>query len=86
MSTEAQSLVQLRRPVVEPIGESRADTDIVFELANRLGLGEHFWDGDVDSGYRHQLGPSGLSLEQLREHPEGYVFRRNPISRVRRRD
>jgi anaerobic selenocysteine-containing dehydrogenase len=71
VSTEAQSLVQLRRPVVESIGESRADTDIVFELACRLGLGEHFWNGDVDAGYRFQLEPSGVSLEQLREHPEG---------------
>jgi len=71
ISTEAQSLVQLRQPVVAPIGESRADTDIVFDLACRLGLGEHFWEGDVDAGYRHQLGPSGITLEELRAHPEG---------------
>jgi anaerobic selenocysteine-containing dehydrogenase len=71
VSTDAQSLVQLRRPVVEPVGESRADTAIVFNLACRLGLSEHFWDGDVDAAYRHQLGPSGISLEELREHPEG---------------
>jgi anaerobic selenocysteine-containing dehydrogenase len=71
ISTEAQSLVQLRRTVVAPIGESRADTDIVFDLACRLGLGEQFWDGDIDAGYRHQLGPSGITLEELRAHPEG---------------
>ena len=71
ISTEAQSLVQLRRPVVAPIGEARADTDIVFDLACRLGFGEHFWDGDVDAGYRHQLGPSDITLEELRAHPEG---------------
>ncbi len=33
VSAEAQSLVQLRQPVVEPRGESRADTEIVFDLA-----------------------------------------------------
>ena len=71
VSTDAQSLVQLRHPVVPPIGESRGDTDIVFDLACRLGFGEHFWDGDIDAGYRHQLGPSGISLEELRAHPEG---------------
>ncbi len=71
ISTEAQSLVQLRHAVVPPIGESRADTDIVFDLASRLGLGEHFWDGDIDAGYRHQLGPTGISLEELRVHPAG---------------
>ena len=71
VSAEAQSLVQLRRPVVEPRGEARSDTEIVFDLACRLGLGDHFWDGDVDAAYRHQLAPSGVTLEALREDPRG---------------
>ena len=71
VSAEAQSLVQLRPPVVEPRGEARSDTEIVFDLACRLGLGDHFWDGDIDAAYRHQLGPSGISLETLRENPGG---------------
>ncbi|MFY3744866.1 molybdopterin-containing oxidoreductase family protein [Anaeromyxobacter sp. Red801] len=71
VSPAAQSLVQLRRPVAAPPGEARSDTAIVFDLAVALGLGEHFWNGDVDAAYRHQLAPSGLSLEWLRAHPEG---------------
>ena len=71
VSPAAQSLVQLRRRVVEPRGEARSDTDIVFDLAVRLGLGAHFWDGDVEAAYRYQLGPSGVSLEALRENPGG---------------
>ena len=71
ISEDAQSLVQLRKPVVDPRGEARSDTEIIFDLACRLGLGEHFWDGDIDKAYRHQLGPSGISLETLRETPEG---------------
>ena len=71
MSPAAQELVQLRPPVVAPRGEARSDTDIVFDLACRLGLGAHFWDGDVEAANRHQLGPSGLSLEALRESPGG---------------
>jgi len=43
----------------------------VFDLACRLGLGTHFWDGDVEAAYRYQLGPSGVSLDALREHPGG---------------
>lgn len=70
-SQEAQSLVQLRRPLVPPRGEARSDLQIVFALATRLGLGEHFWDGDIDAAFRHQLAPSGITLEELREHPEG---------------
>jgi anaerobic selenocysteine-containing dehydrogenase len=71
VSAMAQSLVQLRQPVVEPRGEARSDTDIIFDLACRLGLGEHFWDGDVEAGHRRQLAPSGVSLEDLRASPGG---------------
>ena len=71
VSAEAQSLVQLRKQIVKPRGEARSDVEIVFELACRLGLGRHFWDGDIESAYRYQLGPSGVSLEALRERPGG---------------
>ena len=71
VSPEAQSLVQLRQRVVEPRGEARSDTEIVFDLACRLGLGARFWDGDIEAAYRHQLGPSGVSLEALRANPGG---------------
>src|SRR6266567_3923694 len=60
IDTEAQSLVQLRQPVVPPPGEARPDTDFIFDLAARLGLSEHFWHGDIDAAYRHQLSPSGV--------------------------
>ena len=70
-SQDAQSLVQLRQPLVAPRGEARSDLQVVFALATRLGLGAQFWDGDVDAAFRHQLAPSGITLEQLREHPEG---------------
>jgi anaerobic selenocysteine-containing dehydrogenase len=43
----------------------------VFELARRLGLGERFWDGDVERAWRAQLAPSGLSLEAVRTSPGG---------------
>ena len=71
VSPAAQSLVQLRRRVVEPRGEARPDTEIVFDLACRLGLGDRFWNGDVDAAYRHHLGPSGVTLEALRDDPHG---------------
>lgn len=71
ISPDAQSLVQLRRRMAQPRGEARSDTQIVFDLACRLGLGAHFWDGDVEAAYRYQLGPSGISLDALRENPGG---------------
>src|SRR5262249_31719648 len=71
VSASAQSLVQFRRRVVPPRGEARADTEVVFELARRLGLGDRFWHGDIEAAYRHQLQPSGVTLEKLRENPGG---------------
>ena len=53
-SQDAQSLVQLRRPLVAPRGEARSDLRIVFDLATRLGLGSDFWDGA-------SMPPSGTS-------------------------
>jgi anaerobic selenocysteine-containing dehydrogenase len=71
ISTEAQSLLQLRQAVVPPPGEARADTEIVFDLATRLGLAAAFWHGDIEAAYRHQLAPTGVTLEQLRATPGG---------------
>ncbi|KAB2906005.1 MAG: molybdopterin-dependent oxidoreductase, partial [Kofleriaceae bacterium] len=71
VSAEAQAHVQLRQPVVAPRGQARSDLQIIFALATRLGLGEHFFHGDLDAAWRYQLAPSGVSLEQLRATPEG---------------
>jgi anaerobic selenocysteine-containing dehydrogenase len=71
ISQEAQSLIQLRSAVVAPPGEARPDTDIIFDLAGRLGLAEQFWNGDIDAAYRHQLASTGVTLEQLRAAPKG---------------
>ncbi len=34
-------------------------------------LAADFWDGDIDAAYRHQLGPTGVTLEQLRAASRG---------------
>lgn len=71
ISQDAQSLVQLRPALLPARGEARSDLEIIFALATRLGLGEHFWGGDLDAAWRHQLAPSGVTLEQLRAEPAG---------------
>jgi len=71
ISEEAQSLIQLRPAVVPPPGDARPDTDIIFDLAARLGLAEQFWNGDIEAAYRRQLGPTGVTLEELRAAPGG---------------
>ena len=62
---------QMRKAVVTPQSGARSDLAVIFDLACRLGLGEHFFGGDIDAAWRHQLEPSGLTLEQLRASPLG---------------
>ena len=63
--------LQYRPAVVEPLAERRSDTWIIFELAKRLGFGHEFWNGDIEAAYAHELAPSGISLEQLKNTPGG---------------
>lgn len=73
-SLEGMRRVQLRPPVIAPIGEARSDTDIVFELAHRLDLSEAMFDCNLDKGHAHILAPSGVKLEALKANPEGMTL------------
>jgi anaerobic selenocysteine-containing dehydrogenase len=60
-----------RRRAVEPLYERRADVDVIFDLACRVGLGERFAGGDVEAAFDEVLAPAGLSWAGLLERPEG---------------
>jgi anaerobic selenocysteine-containing dehydrogenase len=70
-SADASRWVQMRKAVVPPLPGTRSDLAVIFDLACRLGFGEHFFGGDVEAGWRHLLEPSGITLEDLRAHPVG---------------
>lgn len=57
--------VQYRPAAVRPRGEARGDTELVFDLAGRLGLGEQFWNGDIPASITERLEGSGLRFEDL---------------------
>jgi anaerobic selenocysteine-containing dehydrogenase len=63
--------VQLRPPVVAPVGAARPDIDIVLALARRLHLRDAFFGCDADRGHDAVLAGTGLTVEELRRHPEG---------------
>jgi anaerobic selenocysteine-containing dehydrogenase len=66
LDQSACEYVQLRPAIVPPRSEARADIDVVFDLAVRLGLGDRFWNGDVEAALSHQLAPSGITPAMLR--------------------
>jgi anaerobic selenocysteine-containing dehydrogenase/ferredoxin-NADP reductase len=68
---EAQERIQLRKAVIEPIGEGKPDRWIVAELARRLGFGALFRDGDFDAVWNDMLEPLGITTQALRARPEG---------------
>lgn len=71
MAEDTSTWVQLRKAVISPLHESRPDVEIIFDLARRLGLADRFWDGDVEAAFNYLLQPSGITVQQLREHPVG---------------
>jgi anaerobic selenocysteine-containing dehydrogenase len=82
----AAERVQLRPAIVPPRGEARADIDVVFALATRLGLGAQFWNGNVEDALRHYLAPSGITPEQLRSAPHGVRYALETTHRKYRRN
>jgi len=64
-------LVRIQNQVIEPLGESRPDWKIVFDLGRRLGLGKEFPWKTVEEAIDYQLEPAGITVHMLRESPDG---------------
>lgn len=73
----SDNILQWRESVAEPQGESKDDIWIIFQLAERLGYSDKFWDGDLDEAFEQMLKPSGYSLEELKKI-EGGTLIKNP--------
>lgn len=63
--------VQLRQKAISPLYERWPDMKIIFELARRLGLGDKFWNGDIEAAFNYQLAPTGITVEDLKKKPRG---------------
>jgi len=64
----------LSRKIIEPIGESKPDWWIYSELGRKMGYGEYFpWKNDEEV-VSHMIEPSGLTMAQLNDKPEGIMF------------
>lgn len=63
---------------IEPVGEGKNDIEIIMEVFRRMKLKDPTLQDEVlEGGYEaymeHILKPSGLKLEELRNHPEGMM-------------
>jgi anaerobic selenocysteine-containing dehydrogenase len=73
--------VQVRRAVVAPEYERRSDLDVMFNLAVRLGLGDAFFEGNVEAGLNEMLSRLGKTMAELRQEPNGVSFELDPTYR-----
>ncbi|MEW6666276.1 MAG: molybdopterin-dependent oxidoreductase [Thermodesulfobacteriota bacterium] len=66
--------IMLRKKVVEPLYESKPIWWIWSQLGRRMGYAEHFpWNSDEEVA-EHFFSTSGVTVQQLKEHPEGVYF------------
>ncbi len=70
--------LMLSAPAISPVGESRSDLDILFDMAKHLGLGELFWNGELDAAIDDLMAPSGYTAAELRSYPAGTPVK-NPV-------
>jgi anaerobic selenocysteine-containing dehydrogenase len=65
------SPVLLQNQVIDWLGDSRPDWKIVFDLGRRLGFAAEFPWHSAEAAIDYQLAPSGLTVEMLRQNPDG---------------
>lgn len=56
---------------IEPLGESKNDIEIIMEVLKRMGLHDEVLERGYEGYMQYILEPSGLTLEELKAHPEG---------------
>lgn len=62
--------VTYTQPVIEPLYQSRPDTDILFDLAKRLELSDPLITSDYDTCVRHMLRENPeIDLAQIKKEP-----------------
>jgi anaerobic selenocysteine-containing dehydrogenase len=73
--------IALTQPAIAPLGEARSDTDVVFDLARRLGLDDPLLNPEPDGGadpavtfveaLDWMFAPSGMTMAEIGRHPGG---------------
>jgi len=73
------SRLVLSPKVVEPVGESWSDWKILCELGRKMGYAEYFPWKTEEEAIDYQLSPLGVTVDELRAHPEGIIIDIPPI-------
>jgi anaerobic selenocysteine-containing dehydrogenase len=70
--------IMARNRVIEPLGDYKSDYEFWLDLAVRMGYGEDFWNGDIEACMDYQLENFGITMAELRQHPQGLIYEPKP--------
>ena len=63
------------QPAISPLGQSKPDSEIIFELARRIAPEDTLMNKGYEACLDWVLAPSGLTVEQLKQHPSGLTVK-----------
>jgi len=63
------------QPAVPPLGDSKPDSEIIFDLAKRIVPEDELMQKGYEACLDWILEPSGLTLEELKKHPSGLTVK-----------
>ncbi len=66
--------IMLQQKVIEPLGESKGDIDILIEIGKALGLKEYFPWNSSEEALNYQLEPTGITIDELKNNPNGIWY------------
>lgn len=61
---------------IEPLGEAKNDIEIIIQMLRSMGLHDEVLENGYENYMNYILEPSGLTVEELRLHPEGLLSKK----------
>ncbi len=66
-----ENYVMWTQPVIEPLGQSRSDARIIFDLARRVAPDDPLFQKGYEANIDWLLQPMDLTVAELKKHPQG---------------
>lgn len=70
--------IMARNRVIEPLGDYKSMYELMLDLGVALGYGSDFWNGDMKDCMNYQLQPFKMTIDELRKHRTGIVYKLLP--------
>ena len=67
-------------PAIEPLFESKSDTDVIFELAKHLAADDELMQQGYEENLNWILEPGGMKISEIRKHKNGLML---PVSETK---